>query len=113
MKIKENTRKKWKSVVIQVSQPNIGYIYCTVSIRLDILRMFLKNIGWYLLEMMSGNLFLGFLNLIISHLHESLKVRPYFSSLCWLLKFTNGLIYEIFIKFGVLVLYDSCLKGVK
>ena len=45
MKIKENTRKKWKSVVIQVSQPNIGYIYCTVSIRLDILRMFLKNIG--------------------------------------------------------------------
>ena len=82
-----------------------------LEIQVDIYSQF--DILNFYLDMMSGNLFLGFLNLVISHLHESLKVGLYFSSLCRLLKFTNGLIYEIFIKFGILVLYDSCLKNVK
>ena len=84
---------------------------CFLEIQVDIYSQF--DILNFYLDMMSGNLFLGFLNLVISHLHESLKVGLYFSSLCRLLKFTNCLIYEIFIKFGILVLYDSCLKDVK
>ena len=84
---------------------------CFLEIQVDIYSQF--DILNFYLDMMSGNLFLGFLNLVISHLHESLKVGLYFSSLCRLLKFTNCLIYEIFIKFGILVLYNSCLKDVK
>ena len=96
------------SVLYQSGWVSLG---CFLEIQVDIYSQF--DILNFYLDMMSGNLFLGFLNLVISHLHESLKVGLYFSSLCRLLKFTNCLIYEIFIKFGILVLYDSCLKGVK
>lgn len=58
----------------------------------------------------STNLFLEVLNLVTDYFLPSWVWRGFdFSSLCWLLKFMFGLIYEMMIKFGILILYDSCL----
>ena len=54
---------------------------CFLEIQVDIYSQF--DILNFYLDMMSGNLFLGFLNLVFSHLRESLKLGLYFSSLCW------------------------------
>ena len=72
---KENTKKTKKSAIIQISQPNIAYIYYIASISLAILSMYLSIYDdiyvqfdiFYFIYKSSTNLFLEVLDLVIDY----------------------------------------------